>query len=114
MVGDHAGKTIQPCAADHTPVDTGSPVFAVEHKECPKAGHAKEIQLAEVQDERSFQLRITADRVAQQVCIRCVYFTVHAQDGCQATRVHMELRPSAIDQMTAAWLPTKICWISKR
>lgn len=89
VVGDHAGETIQPCAADHTPVEAGAPVFAVEHKERPKAVHAKEIQLAEVQDQRSFQLRIAADRAPHQVGIGCVYFTVHAQDGCQATRMHM-------------------------
>lgn len=64
-------------------------MFAVEDKQHPKSSHAKEIQLAEVQDQRSFQPRIAADRVAQQVGVRCVYFTVHAQDGCQTARVHM-------------------------
>ena len=77
-------------------------VFAIEGHQRSKTHYVEEVQVAQTKDQRSPQLRKAADCLDYQVGVRCVDFTIDAQDGGYAARVNKQLRPCTIDLIAAA------------
>ena len=104
MVGEDARQRTHYSTGDHDAVQLGLLILVVEGKERSETRHPQEIQVTEIKDQRSLQLRKAADCLGYRIYIRRIDFATDAQDRGQTARVNLEPHPSAIDQIPAAGL----------
>jgi len=78
VVGDHSGEPAQRRAADHVAVQLGLSVLVIEGNQRAKTHHVEEVQVTEINDQRSVQPRKAADCLAYKVGVGRVDFAVDA------------------------------------
>lgn len=91
VVADNPGKPTQRRAAHHVALQLAFLVFVIDGDQRSKTGYIEVVQVTEIKDQRSLQLRKAADRPCYQVGVGGVDFAADPQDGGQAPRVNTQL-----------------------
>ncbi len=101
MIFDDAHHPAQRGTRDHAAMRAGFLMLVVEHKQCPETLNADKPQVTEIEDQRSIEPGETADCFSHPVRIRRIDLAIDAQDGTEAARVNVQLRPREVGHVAA-------------